>query len=320
MRISHSGNRSVVITAGDPAGVGPEIILRALKKPSLFKSTIPLVIGDYGIFRKTAKTLKLSMPSGLNFMDLKNVSRKSFRFGVSKSAFGRASMEYLACGTSIAKSQKKAALVTAPINKASINRAGFRFSGHTEFLRRFAESKEVTMMLVGGGLRVSLATRHIALADIPKRLSQKIIIRTTEHTYRALKKLFGIKRPRIGIAALNPHAGEEGLLGDEEKRVILPAAKELKRRMKGVAGPFPADTLFYKAHKGMLDAVVCMYHDQGLIPLKMLAFERGVNLTIGLPFIRTSPDHGTAFDIAGKGKANPSSMIEAIKLAVKLLN
>ena len=225
-------------------------------------------------------------------------------------------MEYLACGISVLKGLNASSLVTAPINKASINKAGFNFEGHTEFLSHVTAAKHVTMMLAGGPLKVSLVTRHVPIKNVPGRITREKVVKTIEDTHRALKYFFNIPRPRIGVAGLNPHAGEGGLLGGEEKAKILPAVRSARKRLKGdLVGPLPSDTLFYKAYRGRLDAVVCMYHDQGLIPLKMIAFDKGVNLTVGLPFIRTSPDHGTGFDIAGKGKADPSSMTEAIKLA-----
>ncbi|OGW75039.1 MAG: 4-hydroxythreonine-4-phosphate dehydrogenase PdxA [Omnitrophica bacterium RBG_13_46_9] len=329
MPISHLGKKVVVITGGDPSGIGPEIILKSLAKNSLAGKIIPIVIGDYRVFRKTALILKMDLHSvschrpgslditadGINFIDLGNVPLKNFKFGCVNKAYGRASMEYLICGVSLAENLKDAALVTAPINKYSINKAGFKFAGHTEFLSHITKRRNVTMMLVGGGLRVSLVSRHIPIRDLAGYLTKDRIIRTVGDTYYALKKFFRIARPKIGVAGLNPHAGEEGLLGKEEKYVISPAVDHLRRKIVGITGPHPADTLFYKAYRGSLDAVVCMYHDQGLIPLKMVAFETGVNFTIGLPFIRTSPDHGTGFDIAGKGTANPFSMMEAIKLA-----
>ncbi|MBL7155545.1 MAG: 4-hydroxythreonine-4-phosphate dehydrogenase PdxA [Candidatus Omnitrophica bacterium] len=332
MRTSHSSKTPVVITAGDPSGIGPEIILKSLSLRELAKKIIPLIIGDYSVFRRTAKIIKIDISpirpcvsadctkdaGVINFVDLKNIRLKGFRFGSSSKAYGKASMEYLASGISVASRLNGAGLVTAPINKASINKAGFKFAGHTEFLSHRTKSKNVTMMLRGGALLVSLVTRHIPINKVSKHLTKRKIIQTTENTHRALKSLFKIPQPKIGIAALNPHAGEEGFLGTEEKTVISPAVNFLKKRMKGIIGPLPADSLFYKAYHNEVDAVVCMYHDQGLIPLKMTAFDTGVNLTLGLPFIRTSPDHGTGFDIAGKGQANPSSMIEAIKLAAKL--
>lgn len=318
MRISHSGKNLVVITGGDPSGIGPEIILKALKQPALAKKITPLIIGDYKIFQKNAKILKIGIPSSARFMDLKNVPFAGFRFGALDKTYGRAAMEYISRAVLIVKATKGASLVTAPISKEAINEAGFKFAGHTEFLSGITKSKKVTMMLVGGALRVSLVTRHIPLGEVANSITKDKIIQTAENTYYALKKFFGIPHPKIGIAGLNPHAGEGSLFGREEKKIIQPAVNSLRKKMKGILGPFSPDTLFYKAHKGRFDACVCMYHDQGLIPLKMVAFDKGVNLTVGLPFIRTSPDHGTGFDIAGKGKANPSSMIEAIKLAAEL--
>jgi len=332
MRISHSDKKTVVISMGDPAGIGPEVTLKALKKLKHTKTHTFIVVGDYKIFQKTAKILKINISSfypqaskyyktkspGIYFVDLKNVNLKSFRFGKSNKATGASSMEYLKTACDIVKIQARSALVTAPINKSSIHKAGFNFPGHTEYLKFLTRSKNVTMMLAGGPLKLSLVSRHVAFRDVPRYLTKKRIIDTIENTNLALKKYFKIKSPKIGIASLNPHAGDYGLFGKEEKLVIKPAVDYLKRKIKGLVGPEATDALFYKAFTGKLDAIVCMYHDQGLIPLKMIAFETGVNLTIGLPFIRTSPDHGTAFDIAGKGKASPSSMIEAIKLAIRL--
>jgi len=313
MRTSHSDKKLIVITGGDPSGIGPEIILKALRVFKANKKIIPVVIGDYDIFLKHAQSLKIKISSNVNFIDMKNVPHKDFRFGSLNKVYGKAAMSYLALGASIAWKMKNASLVTAPINKEAINKAGFKFAGHTEFLSHVTKSKNVTMMLVGGDLRVSLVTRHIPLKQVSKSLTRDKIIKTTENTSYALKKFFKISKPKIGICALNPHAGDGAVLGKEERDTIIPALRKLK-----IKGPYPADTLFYRARRGEFDAVVCMYHDQALIPLKMTAFEKGVNLTVGLPFIRTSPDHGTAFDISGKGKANPSSMIEAIKLAAKL--
>jgi len=330
MPISRSGKKLLVITSGDPAGIGPEIILKLLQRRKLTRKFIPLVIGDWKVFLKVARTLKTDISSikphtcqsfdldekRTNFLDLDNVNLRNFKFGKVNAAYGRAAMEYLSCGTSLVKSNKSSALVTAPISKEAINKAGFKFAGHTEFLARATKSKKVTMMLAGGPLKVSLVTRHIPLKDVPGSLTRDKIIYTAKNTHYALRKIFKIKNPKIGIAALNPHAGEGGVLGKEERSIIRPAVELLRKKIKGITGPHPADTLFYKAYKGELDAVVSMYHDEGLIPLKMIAFDKGVNITIGLPFMRTSPDHGTAFDIAGKGKADPSSMIEAVKVAI----
>ncbi|MCQ9206350.1 MAG: 4-hydroxythreonine-4-phosphate dehydrogenase PdxA [Omnitrophica bacterium] len=328
MPTSHSDKKLVVITGGDPRGIGPEVILKALRKLPRTKKFIPLVIGDYEVFQNVARALKIDADSlirpvgrAANFIDLNNFSRpakKKFRSNNADRLSGKASIEYILRAIVIVKSDRRASIVTAPINKAAINNAGYKWSGHTELFSDITGYKKITMMLTGGPLKVSLATRHLPLGEAVRELSKEKIITAAENTHYALKKFFRIRYPKIGIASLNPHAGESGLLGKEEGRVIRPAVAYLNKRIKGISGPFPADTLFYKAYRKEFDAVVCMYHDQGLIPLKMVAFERGVNLTIGLPFIRTSPDHGTGFDIAGKGTADPSSMIEAIKLAVRL--
>ncbi|MBL7157354.1 MAG: 4-hydroxythreonine-4-phosphate dehydrogenase PdxA [Candidatus Omnitrophica bacterium] len=342
MHTSRLGKKLVVITSGDPAGIGPEIILKSLagfspskkirQSPGASRIFTPLVIGDYGVFQRIAKISKIDISSikprrpgnfgikkgFINFIDLKNIPRNKIFFGKTSKIYGKAAMEYVSCGALIARSFKGASLVTAPINKASIAKAGYNFAGHTEFLSHITKSKKVTMMLVGGPLRVSLVSRHVAIKNVAKSVTKTEIIKTLQNTHYALKKFFKISCPKIGIAGLNPHAGDGGVLGREEKTVIAPAVTYVKKKIKNskFIGPLPADTLFYKAYRGKLDAVCCMYHDQGLIPLKMVAFEKGVNFTIGLPFIRTSPDHGTGFDIAGRNTANPSSMIEAIKLAV----
>ncbi len=326
MPISHSNKilqrkRTIVISGGDPAGIGPEVILKSLANPIISEKTNIVVIGSFKVFKEMAKFLRLRLPpakNGFTFIDIDNLPPEGIKFGTVDSRYGKASVEYLMYSAALVENTRRAALVTAPINKEAVKKAGFSFDGHTGFLSYVTGSKDVTMMLVGNSLRVALVTRHIALRDVPRFLTTKKIIKTVENTYLALREFFGIKNPRIGIAALNPHAGEGGIFGREEKTIIAPAVKYLRKKIKNLAGPLPSDTLFYKAHRNDLDSVVCMYHDQALIPLKMLAFDRGVNITIGLPFVRTSPDHGTAFDIAGKGIANPSSMIEAIKLAVKI--
>jgi len=327
-----SSKRLLIITGGDPAGIGPEIIIKALSHRSIVKSCIPLIIGDLNVFKKHAKKIKCEIDlrktsnqalydkkrDAVNFLDLENLPRKSFRFGHTSKVNGKASLEYIIYAISILQKAKNACLVTAPISKESIYRADFKKGGHTELLALLT-GRDVTMMLVGGSLRVSLVTRHIPLALVSRFLTKEKIIGVTKRTINTLKHRFGIKNPKLAICALNPHAGENGIYGKEEKKIIIPAVKSLKKKYKNsVSGPFAADVLFHKAYKGQFDAVISMYHDQGLIPLKMVAFEKGVNLTLGLPFIRTSPDHGTGFDIAGKGKADPSSMIEAIKLALAL--
>jgi 4-hydroxythreonine-4-phosphate dehydrogenase len=210
------------------------------------------------------------------------------------------------------------AIATAPLNKKVLQLAGYRYPGHTELLAKLSGTRECRMMLLGDRLKVVLVTVHLPLMRVSRELTTKKIRVTIELADRALRDRFGLARPRLAVAALNPHAGEEEIFGHEEKQIILPAVREARRRGIAVTGPFPADSLFYQAAQGDYDAVVCMYHDQGLIPLKLLHFIGGVALTLGLPFVRTSVDHGTAYDIAGKGKADAASMREAILLAARL--
>lgn len=268
----------ILITTGDPKGIGPEVTEKALKDPAIRRLADFLIIdtGDRTGFDAIEKALYLLIKGKGN------------------------------------------ALVTAPVNKAAINRSGIPFLGHTEYLAEITKTKKFAMMLCGGPLKVTTVTRHVPLKNVPASITKEGIKDAIILTSAALKKYFGISRPRIGVCGLNPHCGEGGRIGDEEERIIKPAIKALKSRVPGIQGPMPGDIIFYRAYNGRLDAVISMYHDQGLGPLKMVAFEKGVNVTLGLPFIRTSPDHGTAYDIAGKGIADPSSMKEAIKLAVKM--
>jgi 4-hydroxythreonine-4-phosphate dehydrogenase len=212
---------------------------------------------------------------------------------------------------------KVAGIVTAPICKEAIHRAGWHFQGHTEYLAHLTGARQYAMMLTGRGLSVVLVTIHMGLAGVSRCLSRASVLRALRLAHGACRKL-GVRTPRIGVCAFNPHAGEAGAFGTEEKRVIAPAIRAAMAQGIAAEGPFPADTLFVGPHRKRFDIIVAMYHDQGLIPLKMLAFDVGVNITLGLPIVRTSPDHGTAFDIAGKGIADPRSMIEAIRLASRL--
>jgi len=288
VRISRSNKPRIVITMGDPSGVGPEVTLKALASPRVKGLADFLVIGE-GFGRKGASA-------------------------------GRASLEYIDKALDIVCAGEADAIVTAPVNKSSIRKAGFpSFQGHTEYLAERTGTKKFAMMFVGEALKVTLVTRHVALRRVPKALTAALVSDTISLTYKYLKDLFGIKSPRIGVCGLNPHAGEFGAFGTEEAKVITPAIRRCSKTMKNIRGPIPADTAFYDALNKRYDAVVAMYHDQALAPFKMLYFKSGVNLTLGLPFIRTSPDHGTAFDIAGKGIADPSSMIEAIVLACRLV-
>lgn len=281
--------RIIGITLGDVAGIGPEVVRKALASGKLDKRFRYEVIGE-----------PFKVPTG-------KVSAKA----------GRAAAEWVIDGTRRCLSGELAALVTAPLNKEGLHAAGYDFPGHTELLARLTRTKKFAMMMVGGGMHVALVTIHMPLAKVTTALSKAKIVDVIALTHAAMKQL-GIAKPRIAVAGLNPHAGEGGAFGREEIEVIAPAVRITVRRGIDARGPMAADALFVQARQKKFDAEVVMYHDQGLIPLKMWAFENGVNWTIGLPIIRTSPDHGTAYDIAGKGIANPSSMIAAINFAAKL--
>ncbi len=317
---------------GDPAGIGPEVIVKALSRREVVGICRPLVIGSLPVLQRTAGSLKaktrvlpvaghehpLGRPGEIPVLDpLTRPLGRVVPGRLSKRA-AAAAVEFIKTAVHLAEHHCLDAIVTAPINKEGMHLAGYRYPGHTEFLTKLTQSRETGMMIVGGPLRVQFVTTHVPLRKLSSALSVDRIERAIRLAAKALHDLFGIAVPRVGVAALNPHAGEGGLFGDEERRVILPAVRRARKAGVAVAGPLPADTVFGKAVRGEYDAVVAMYHDQGLIPLKVTAFGRCVNLTVGLPIIRTSVDHGTAYDIAGKGVADPRSLIEAIKLAVRL--
>ncbi|MBI3991389.1 MAG: 4-hydroxythreonine-4-phosphate dehydrogenase PdxA [Candidatus Omnitrophica bacterium] len=299
---------------GDPSGIGAEVIVKALFSFSIRRIARFVVIGDLAILRKAGNIDY----QNVRVVDLKNVSLKTFKFGRISSSYGKASMEYLDKAIELIKKKEIDALVTAPINKEAIHSAGYKWHGHTQYLAEKAGNKDFAMMLIGERLKVSLVTTHLPLRSVPSEITPRKVFQTIKLTHKALQKFFGIRYPVIGVAGINPHCGEKGLGFGEEKRLIQPGINMARRAGIKVNGPVPADTLFYQAYNRKVDAVVAMYHDQGLAPLKMLYFDKGVNLTLGLPFIRTSPDHGTGFDIAGKDTAKPSSMKEAICLAVRL--
>lgn len=302
---------------GDPSGIGPEVTLKAMASPGIKGLADFIVVGNAFILQKLKRDIGLKFTGEL--VNIDNVPERSFGYGISDPSFGHASVQYIDKALDIIRSGRAEALVTAPINKASIDSARFTgFEGHTEYLQEKTKSKNVAMMFVGDRMKITLVTRHIALKDVPQRLTEEKIVSAIEITNKYLNKYFRIRYPRIGVAGLNPHAGEGGMFGREEMTVIAPAIKKASRHIKGIAGPVPPDVIFNAAVSGKYDAVISMYHDQALIPFKLLYFESGVNLSLGLPFIRTSPDHGTAFDIAGKGIADASSMKAAIRLACSL--
>ncbi|MFH1339378.1 MAG: 4-hydroxythreonine-4-phosphate dehydrogenase PdxA [Candidatus Omnitrophota bacterium] len=314
------------ITMGDPSGIGPEVISKALSGPGINRLGEIAVIGDKWVFDKV--TGHNSYPHGhrqvtsFKFIDLNNVPRKNFKFGKIRREFGQAAIDYLKKAVELIKNRELDCLITAPISKQAINLAGYRYAGHTEFLARAfgKKSRNLAMMLLNQYLRVSLVTRHLALKKVSSALSREAIYKTIVITYIALREYFGVARPKICVAAFNPHAGEGGLLGREEIEKISPAARQARMIVKDVFGPLPADSAYLKAKQGNVDAVVAMYHDQALIPLKALDPDSGVNLTLGLGFVRTSPLHGTAFDIAGKNIASEASFVSAVKTAVECTN
>jgi 4-hydroxythreonine-4-phosphate dehydrogenase len=325
----------VAVTMGDPAGIGPEVVRKALADPRIKRACNPLVLGDWGVLgralgRKTnaAKLVcwqpgqallpLLTSPCAGIVCSISSLSARESRAGFPTQAGGHAAYRYIVVAAKLALSGVVDAMATAPISKSILQDAGYHYPGHTELLADLSRTPECRMMLIGKKLRVVLVTGHVAFTKVARGLSRDGICTTLELAHRSLQHFFGIARPRLAVAALNPHGGEEGMFGDEEQAIIAPAVRAAKRRGILVAGPFPADSLFHQAVRGDYDAVVCMYHDQGLIPLKLHHFFGGVAVTLGPPFIRTSVDHGTAYDIAGKGKADASSMKEAILLAAGL--
>lgn len=302
------------ITMGDAAGIGPEVILKALAQEKIRRLANFYIIGNSLLMDRTARLCKIKL-KGVALTDLGKPTK--LVFGRSISAYGSLALDCIEVALELLKSKKMDALITAPVNKHTIALSSPLFRGHTEYLATATKSKHFAMMLVGGPLKVALVTRHMPLKDVAKSLSQEKVYHTLRLTVQGLKRYFAIRRPRIAVCGLNPHSGDKGTIGEEDIKVIQPAIIKAKH-LAQIEGPLSADSIFYWALDGRFDAVVCMYHDQGLIPLKMLAFHQGVNLTLGLPFVRTSPDHGTAYEIAGKNKANPGSMIEAIKLAIKI--
>ena len=311
--MSRSYRTKVGITIGDPSGIGPLITILALK--ALRGIADLTIIGDAWVMKQAAKIL--GFKSSLKLLDLNNVSQRRFSFGKIKAEYGRASMEYLKKSTDLIKQGVFDCLVTCPISKESINLAGFNISGHTEFFAQTFKGSWPVMMLLNRKLRFVLLTRHIPLREVSSKLDKKSIYATIRLTYESLRLIFNINNPRMVACGVNPHASDNGLLGDEENDIVKPVLKKLAARGIFVDGPKPAETAISEAQKNKYDCVFTMYHDQALIPLKLLGNRYGVNLTLGLPFIRTSPLHGTAFDIAGSNKADPSSLVEAIKVAIR---
>jgi len=318
------------ITMGCPVGIGPEIILKFFADSPKKDGFLPVVLGDTGVLRRTASELGLaveivawepgrSMPPGsIPVRDLSALPLDRLRWGSPDAETGRAMARYIEEGVRMILAGELAGIVTCPITKKALHLAGYPYPGHTEMLADLCGAGQYIMMLAGSRLRVALVTIHEPLRRVPELLTEEKIGQCIAMTARALAVDFGISRPRIAVAALNPHGGEQGMFGREEQDMIAPAV----RRSSGeyvASGPWPPDTVFYRAAAGEFDAVIAMYHDQGLIPFKLLHFRDGVNVTLGLPIVRTSVDHGTAYDIAGQGKADCSSLQAAFALAARIV-
>jgi len=281
----------IALTVGDPAGIGPEIVAKAAADPGVLAVCEPVIFAAHA---------------------------DGVRPGEVSAAAGQAAYDTIVAAVAAARRGEVDAIATAPINKLAFARAGLHWKGHTDLLAHLCETERVAMLFHAPQLKVVLITVHVPLRDVPALLTRELVAATVRLTAEALPQ-FGIARPRLALAGLNPHAGESGVLGTEDDEVLAPAVASARAAGIDLSGPFPADTVFVRAARGEFDCVLACYHDQGLIPVKLLAFGQAVNVTIGLPIIRTSVDHGTAFDIAGKGVADAGSMIEAVKLAAQMV-
>jgi len=320
------------ITMGDPIGIGPEIIVKALSQGELYQICRPVVFGDREVLLDMAR--KEGLPIGVEELEkipeegygphriflfsLTQIDAYHLRFGRPDKRCGEGMVRYIEEAVRQVKKGGLDAITTCPINKQAINLAGYPFPGHTELLARLASSSSVAMMFLGSKWKVVLVTTHLALREVSKWITKERILSTIHLTEEAMRRYFDLPHPRIALLGLNPHCGEEGLLGEEEEREIIPAIREAKARGSGVEGPFPADSFFDLSTELPFDAVIAMYHDQGLIPIKIHGLMDSVNFTLGLPFIRTSVAHGTAYNIAGKGLADPRNLIKAISIAANL--
>ena len=325
--------KPLIITMGDPTGIGPEIIVKACLAGE-FDAYPLLIAGDVGVLLRAARIfgidgtiaagatadevlLRLG-PRSLRVQNLSTLDVAGLSYGAPDCACGAAMLAYIEWACAACLAGQAAGMVTAPISKAAIRAAGSPFPGHTELLAARCQVSKEVMMLAGDRLKVALVTTHHALAAVPALLSVAEILATIRVTADALRRHFGLASPRVAVLALNPHAGEGGQFGDEERRLIAPAIAAAQAEGINASGPHSADTLFHFAVQGLYDVVICMYHDQGLIPLKLLHFDDGVNVTLGLPIVRTSVDHGTAYDLAGTGCASASSLVAALRLAAEM--
>ncbi|HSR13160.1 MAG TPA: 4-hydroxythreonine-4-phosphate dehydrogenase PdxA [Thermodesulfobacteriota bacterium] len=316
---------TIAVTMGDPRGIGPEVLAKALAQPSVRDLPV-VVIGDAGVLKRTVAGLGLNLDFSLaqEFPFEAPVGRgvpvlaaSALPDGFSEEASSRAAFAYVETAGRLVLEGRVSGIVTGPVSKEAISRSGIPFQGHTEYLAGVSGTREFVMMLAGDRLKVSLVTTHLALSEVSRNIKEENVFSVIRITGAALRDDFGVLSPRLAVTALNPHAGEGGLFGTEEA-VILRAIRRAQEIGIEASGPWPADSLFHRAAGGEFDAVVSMYHDQGLVPLKLLHFDSAVNVTLGLPFVRTSVDHGTAFDIAGKGIAGSRSMEAAIRMAAEM--
>lgn len=314
----------LAITTGDPAGIGPEISLKAVASDDVRGYCIPALIGKKAVLQRTAESLNLNVEftkrDSRNFVSIVDVGPPldEFTIGVDAAETGKASADYIQTAVDLWRRGEADAIATAPISKKALSLAGYEFPGHTEFLAHLTNTSRVGMSFFGGNLRVVLLSTHLSLLDAIKKVTTDNLTELIQFSDRELSKLLGHK-PKLAVAGLNPHASEGGMFGSEESTQIAPAIKSCRSSGIEVTGPYSPDTIFLRCHRGEFDAVIALYHDQATIPVKAFSFGSAVNVTLGLPLIRTSVDHGTAFDIAGKGIADPSSMIAAIKLASELV-
>jgi 4-hydroxythreonine-4-phosphate dehydrogenase len=322
------------LTLGDPAGIGPEICLHALREPAVLKRCVPVLFGDAAVLKRVAKAIgipsaksltvsasELAKISRINrplIVDCAAIDAANITPGKISTACGRAGYRYIEQAIQAALAGKIDGVVTAPIHKESLHLAGVKFPGHTEIFTALTKAKCSCMMLYSDKLTVSMVTTHIGYHEVPKNLSIERVLNVIELTAQAMKQILR-REPRLGVCGLNPHAGEHGLFGQrEEEELVVPAVRRARKKGIDVTGPLVPDAAFTTNMRKQFDAMVTLYHDQGHIPFKMLAFDTGVNITLGLPIIRTSVDHGTAFDIAWQGKADPTSLFSAIRVAVEL--
>ncbi len=321
------------ITMGDPTGIGPEVTVKALGMKEPFAVCRPVVFGDQGVLLRTVDLLGLStsveviekvpeegyQPNRIFLRSLSELKLASLRAGKPDRPCGEAMVKYVEEAVRWTLDGKLNAITTCPINKQAINEAGYFFAGHTELLAHLAKAPSVAMMFLSPEVKVVLVTTHLPLKEIPKWIKKDRVLSTIRITEQGVKRYFGISHPKIAVLGLNPHCGEEGLLGEEETKEIVPAIEEARSDGLKVDGPFPADSFFgLSGHYHEYDAIIPMYHDQGLIPIKMSDYRKSVNFTLGLPFIRTSVAHGTAYDIAGKGLADPTNLVHAMEMAANL--